>query len=183
MSRQTSIQLTEATEAQVDTLKNLGFGTFTDIVRAAVDRMARQESEYAARRSSRIADAVLALRDELDEEWGGSVVITDDEEIRIDTRASRDPWRSSNGGDYYEWLSIWCGDTGTVYAENCTSCELARRDEPEAIGSDWNAVVEQVMALAEKYGVPVNDHNKAETGWREEYDEWRDGEPDATTQH
>jgi len=43
MPRQTSIQLTEATERQVETLKTRGFGTFTDIVRIAVDRMYIEE--------------------------------------------------------------------------------------------------------------------------------------------
>ena len=44
MPRQTSIQLTEATEQQVAFLREQGFGTFTDIVRIAIDRMHTQES-------------------------------------------------------------------------------------------------------------------------------------------
>ena len=48
MPRQTSIQLTEATERQVDQLRQ--FGTFTDIVRIAIDRMAQQEGIVAVRR-------------------------------------------------------------------------------------------------------------------------------------
>jgi hypothetical protein len=43
MSRQTSIQLTGATERQAEALKAQGFGTFTDIVRLAIDRMYQQE--------------------------------------------------------------------------------------------------------------------------------------------
>lgn len=42
MPRQTSVQLTEATEQQVDYLKQKGFGTFTDINRIAIDRMYRE---------------------------------------------------------------------------------------------------------------------------------------------
>jgi hypothetical protein len=45
MARQTSVQLIEATERQVEVLKSLGFGTFTDIVRVAVDRMYQDESD------------------------------------------------------------------------------------------------------------------------------------------
>jgi len=43
MTRQTSIQITEAQQAQVEALKAKGFGTFTDIVRIAIDRMYRDE--------------------------------------------------------------------------------------------------------------------------------------------
>lgn len=43
MNRQTSIQLTAATEHQIESLKAAGFGSFTDIVRLAVDRMYNQE--------------------------------------------------------------------------------------------------------------------------------------------
>jgi hypothetical protein len=43
MPRQTSIQLVEATERQVTALQSQGFGSFTDIVRLAIDRMHREE--------------------------------------------------------------------------------------------------------------------------------------------
>ena len=47
MTRQTSIQLTERTEHQVAALKVQGFGTFTSIVRIAIDRMYREEMKMA----------------------------------------------------------------------------------------------------------------------------------------
>ena len=43
MTRQTSFQLTPATEAQLDALKAQGYGTTTDIIRIAIDRMYLQE--------------------------------------------------------------------------------------------------------------------------------------------
>lgn len=43
MARQTSIQLTEATKRQIEALKAKGFGSFTEIVRVAIDRMFQQE--------------------------------------------------------------------------------------------------------------------------------------------
>ena len=43
MPRQTSVQLTEATEKQIDWLKGIGYGNFTDIARIAIDRMYREE--------------------------------------------------------------------------------------------------------------------------------------------
>lgn len=42
--RQTSVQITAATDQQVELLKQVGFGSFTDIVRIAIDRMAQQEA-------------------------------------------------------------------------------------------------------------------------------------------
>ena len=50
MSRQTSIQVTAATDQQVERLKQAGYGTFTDIVRIAIDRMAQQEGIMPIRR-------------------------------------------------------------------------------------------------------------------------------------
>ncbi len=43
MPRQTSVQLTEATERQAAALKAAGFGSMTDIIRTAIDRMWREE--------------------------------------------------------------------------------------------------------------------------------------------
>lgn len=43
--RQTSVQLTPATQRQVNDLQMAGFGSFTDIVRAAIDRMYQQEKD------------------------------------------------------------------------------------------------------------------------------------------
>lgn len=50
MTRQTSIQVTTATDQQVERLKQAGYGTFTDIVRIAIDRMAQQEGIMPIRR-------------------------------------------------------------------------------------------------------------------------------------
>ena len=44
MPRQTSVQLTEATERQLEALKTQSYGTTTDIIRVAIDRMWRQET-------------------------------------------------------------------------------------------------------------------------------------------
>jgi hypothetical protein len=43
MARQTSVQITEATDRQVKAIQDAGFGTFTDIVRIAIDRMHNTE--------------------------------------------------------------------------------------------------------------------------------------------
>lgn len=51
MPRQTSIQLTEATDRQVEALKLAGYGSLTDIIRIAIDRMHRDETP---RRETRI---------------------------------------------------------------------------------------------------------------------------------
>lgn len=43
MTRQTSIQLTDATVVQLEFLKAAGFGTQSDIIRIAIDRMYQHE--------------------------------------------------------------------------------------------------------------------------------------------
>lgn len=43
MPRQTSFQATEATDHQLADLRDAGFGTTTDVLRLAVDRMHREE--------------------------------------------------------------------------------------------------------------------------------------------
>lgn len=43
MPRQTSLQITEATDRQVEYLKTAGFGSLTEIMRIAVDRLYLQE--------------------------------------------------------------------------------------------------------------------------------------------
>lgn len=45
MPRQTSIQLTPETERLIELLKTAGYGSFTDIVRLAIDRMARERGD------------------------------------------------------------------------------------------------------------------------------------------
>lgn len=41
--RQTSLQVTEATERQVEYLRSIGYGAFTEIARIAIDRMHTDE--------------------------------------------------------------------------------------------------------------------------------------------
>jgi len=45
MPRQTSVQLTEATERQAAELKAAGYGSLTDVIRIAIDRMHQQEKQ------------------------------------------------------------------------------------------------------------------------------------------
>jgi hypothetical protein len=50
MPTQTSVQLTDATKRQVEALKLAGFGSLTDIIRIAIDRMHRDECPPVKRR-------------------------------------------------------------------------------------------------------------------------------------
>jgi len=47
--RRTTINLTEATDRQIEYLKERGYGSFTQIVRLAVDRMYRKEANSMAK--------------------------------------------------------------------------------------------------------------------------------------
>lgn len=78
MPRQTSMQLTEATERQIEALKAQGFGNFTDIVRIAVDRMYQQEVRtmsnhitYTTLEAAVAAGYIPAGRPRVIEEHGG----------------------------------------------------------------------------------------------------------------
>ena len=53
MTRQTSVQITEATDAQVEYLKQRGFGGMTDVIRIAIDRMAREEQGVTTKNASK----------------------------------------------------------------------------------------------------------------------------------
>lgn len=60
--RQTSIQLTSATSNQVRELKRLGFGTFTSIVRIAIDRMYKAEVVAASLAPERLAEVAEGMQ-------------------------------------------------------------------------------------------------------------------------
>lgn len=60
MPKQTSIQLTEATQRQVSELQASGYGSFTDIVRLAVDRMYQKEITIMNPEFSTYMDAIAA---------------------------------------------------------------------------------------------------------------------------
>lgn len=63
MTRQTSIQLDENTEALIAFLKDRGFGTTTNIIRTAIKRMAEQERKRTMTRKNATAkaDAIEAV--------------------------------------------------------------------------------------------------------------------------
>lgn len=63
MTRQTSIQLTEATDRQVKALTEQGFGTFTDIVRIAIDRMYTETRKQEAQEMKERAVDVMVVDD------------------------------------------------------------------------------------------------------------------------
>lgn len=68
MTRQTSVQVTEATDRQVKALTAQGFGTFTDVVRIAIDRMYRTETrKQEAREMDKLAEDIYgAVYGEID---------------------------------------------------------------------------------------------------------------------
>lgn len=89
MTRQTSIQLIEATERQVEVLKSLGFGTFTDIVRVAVDRMYREESDMIGQIT---ATHTYVIEDTLDETGSPYTVVFADRHVTPNLGLYVDEW-------------------------------------------------------------------------------------------
>ena len=77
--------------------------------------------------------------------------------VKIETRVSRRPSQSNNGGDYYFWLSIWPTNSQTVVSRNFSSCDMDWEPDPEPqiIGQGWKVVKAFVRAEARKLGIPV----------------------------
>lgn len=69
MPRQTSVNLTPATERQIAALRAQGYGTTTDVIRIAIDRMAQQEGHQTMKVTNRHGveidfDAAVSLMDD-----------------------------------------------------------------------------------------------------------------------
>lgn len=63
MPRQTSVQLTEATERQAAELKAQGFGSMTDVIRTAIDRMYHQEKGRSMNAKQQVAELLKTIYD------------------------------------------------------------------------------------------------------------------------
>ena len=113
-----------------------------------------------------VRQAVLEAGQEVALGYAAGIEITDDL-IRIDTRISRDPSRSRNGGEYFEWLTLkrhpddyeWLRSEhfgGNVLMRRSTSCELVELREGQLIKANWSQLVTDILALATEFRVPVS---------------------------
>jgi hypothetical protein len=77
--------------------------------------------------------------------------------VIIDTRISRDPRRSNNGGEYYFWLSVWPTDSQTVVVRKRSSYDGDWEPdyEPEPIGSGWKDIKARIRREARQLGIPI----------------------------
>lgn len=73
MPRQTSVQLTEATERQAAELKAAGYGNLTDVIRTAIDRMHREEKRTMELSNSEKTNAMQIAQDVIE---NGRVLMT-----------------------------------------------------------------------------------------------------------
>lgn len=86
--RQTSVNITPATDEQVAALSAKGYGTFTDIVRIAIDRMAREEGWNMS-----AEETIYRTPDE----WGNEEIYANDETMNAnidELRAIGDGWEN-----------------------------------------------------------------------------------------
>ena len=103
---------------------------------------------------NRLENAILAARDEQRLGFLARVEITD-EMIRIDTRISRNPAKSNNGGDYFYHEEFWPSGGQILWQEFC-SCDFWQpMDEPEAVGEEdgWDAFKARVLSLETEHGL------------------------------
>ena len=80
----------------------------------------------------RIASAIKEAKDERNLGFDARIIIYDDfPEVKIETRISRDPRRSSNGGEYHHWLRLRPNPEGRTLAIDRCSCDFWQpEDEP-----------------------------------------------------
>lgn len=75
--------------------------------------------------------------------------------VEIDTLVSRDPRRSSNGGEYHFWLKVCPGESGTLIREVC-SCDFWQPSlEPTPIAGAWEDILAHIVFEAGALGIPV----------------------------
>lgn len=128
MPRQTSIQLTEVSERQSTYLKQIGFGTFTDIVRIAIERMAQTEGFSMNSKTFRSIDLSsfegFQFSDDVDpmhapwhsdvapglEFYAVNVFFENNGQERTDGRP--EPARKNMSGEIC--IDGWCGTTNNV---------------------------------------------------------------------
>lgn len=103
-----------------------------------------------------LADALCSAVEERNVGQDARVIVESDC-LLIDTRISRDPLRSSNGGEYNYWTVIRTTG-GMVVADRRSSCDFWQpQDAPEpTIAADRSAeVVQFILHHAQRLGVPV----------------------------
>jgi len=102
MTRQTSIQLTQATERQANALRARGFGTFTDVVRISIDRMYREETEMETEDRVQQVGWLRQLAENIAANLSGSPDDTADELVEY---ALSEEGRESWGIDLPYWFN------------------------------------------------------------------------------
>lgn len=90
---------------------------------------ARQPHDPVTAMKRMIAADYAAMREDAD--MGATCGETNNGNWYIDTRMSRNPRYSNNGGDYNYWTEYWYAD-GKTYRQERSSCDFWQpQDEPE----------------------------------------------------
>jgi hypothetical protein len=119
----------------------------------------KEKEEEQSMMNERIERALEAQVSEREQGFTHVVVLVAGERIAIDTRASRDPSRRNNGGDYDFWLRLWPQD-GNIFAQERCSCDFWQPEEetgPEVIGNeaDWPGLSHEIVTKAQERGLVV----------------------------
>jgi hypothetical protein len=85
-------------------------------------------------------------------------VLVSGERIVIDTRVSRNPLLSANGGDYHLWLRLW-PHAGNILAQERNSTDFGWNPDPELeiVGSeeDWPGLSHEIVTAAQQRGLAM----------------------------
>lgn len=102
----------------------------------------------------RIENAVRQAASERDLNFNAVIKLSDGV-IVVDTRITRDPNRSRNGGEYSYWEKFW-SHRAQVLAQTFCSCDFWQpEEEPEILGLNWDELVNLTQQYAREYDVPV----------------------------
>jgi len=104
---------------------------------------------------NRIKNAILEAKEERRLDFD-AVVLVETDLVQIDTRISRNPLKSRNGGEYSFWESIWPTPGGETLMQTFSSCDFwGPEEEPEIIPLTFGEAKIETIRLADKHGVPV----------------------------
>ena len=74
---------------------------------------------------------------------------------RLDTKISRDPSRSNNGGEYFFWAKVWYQKGTGVFVQERCSCDFWQpENEPKLIAPSWATAKRVLRRLAREHGIP-----------------------------
>jgi len=154
MPRQTSVQLTEATERQAAALKGAGFGSLTDIIRIAIDRMYREEIKMDTHKYNLSSN--MAHR------------INFDQMVERTLADALEAYQSvGHWSNYFDLSQLDVDDEDEAKARiEAIWPEVEEGEEyrkPAGVNTEWHEILGNHISAEETYQVYVSERTEGET--------------------